>query len=133
MMKRSYDTKYHAEKPTYRDVTVCKEWHNFQNFAEWFHEQPNAGTKGFELDKDLLIIGNKQYSPNSCSFTPSAVNSLIGNRYSTKSDLPAGVSRSGKLYCSSLSIEGKSVCLGFHFTVEDAHQAYKQAKERNIK
>ena len=44
----------------YLDVTVCEEWHNFQNFAKWFYENyyEISGEK-MRLDKDILIKGNK--------------------------------------------------------------------------
>ena len=37
MLERCYDEKYQLRKPTYKGCTVCEEWHNFQNFAEWYY------------------------------------------------------------------------------------------------
>lgn len=66
-------------KHLYKDqgVTVCNEWHNFQNFAKWFYIQVKLYGKGGSVDKDLLLLGNREYSPDSCAYVPPAVNSLF--------------------------------------------------------
>lgn len=79
MMKRCYDKIFQKEeRPTYIDCTVCKEWHNFQNFAKWYEENyyeiPN---EKMCLDKDILIKGNKVYSPQTCVFVPNKINVLF--------------------------------------------------------
>ena len=47
---------------TYIGCTVCEEWHNYQNFAQWheehYYEVPN---EIMCLDKDILIKGNKEH------------------------------------------------------------------------
>lgn len=69
MIKRCYsvtgkDYKYYMGK----GVTVCEEWHNFQNFAEWYYDNyPNDGNK-YEVDKDILKDGNNSYCPQFCMF-----------------------------------------------------------------
>lgn len=65
MMKRCYSDKFQIRHPTYIGCTVCEDWHNFQNFAEWFDLNY---IDGFELDKDIRIDGNKIYSPETCLF-----------------------------------------------------------------
>ena len=34
MLSRSYSENCHKNQPTYKNVTVCEEWYNFQNFAK---------------------------------------------------------------------------------------------------
>jgi len=51
MIQRCYDIKTQEKYPTYKDVTVCEDWHNYQNFAEWFEKNY---IEGFSLDKDIL-------------------------------------------------------------------------------
>ena len=34
LLKRCFCEKYQKRKPTYKNATVCKEWLDFQNFAE---------------------------------------------------------------------------------------------------
>lgn len=65
MLQRCYDEKYHAKKPTYKNCTVCEEWHNYQNFAAWFDVNY---IEGFQLDKDIKVDGNRVYSPGTCLF-----------------------------------------------------------------
>lgn len=75
MLERSYSKKSHLKRPTYKDVTVCAEWHNFQVFAAWFEDNYNPETmQGWHLDKDILIKGNKIYSSETCCFVPGEVN-----------------------------------------------------------
>lgn len=52
----------------YVGVTVCKEWHNFQNFADWFHKNYPDDGGYYEVDKDLKVKGNKIYGPDTCIF-----------------------------------------------------------------
>ncbi len=79
MMKRCYDEKYHKVKPTYKDCTVCKEWHNFQNFCEWFIENYPRDGKVYHLDKDYIFDGNKVYSPETCKFLTPFENNQISH------------------------------------------------------
>src|SRR3972149_480728 len=38
MIQRSYCQKTQEKSPSYKVVSVCDDWHNFQNFAAWFEE-----------------------------------------------------------------------------------------------
>jgi len=67
MLKRCYSTKTHINNPTYKKCTVIPLWHNFQNFAKWFEQNY---IEGYELDKDIIKTGNKEYGPNTCLFVP---------------------------------------------------------------
>lgn len=75
MIARCYNEKRLSIAPCYKDVTVCKEWHNFQVFAEWYYNNhPNDGS-AYQLDKDALSQGNaKVYSPSTCCFLTCAKN-----------------------------------------------------------
>ena len=116
--------------PTYKDVTVCEEWHNFQNFAKWFEDNY---VEGFELDKDILVKGNKIYSPETCCFVPKEINSLFKNYNNNL--LPTGISydKINKKYKVSIRINGKMKTKGRYVTVEEAFKVYKTAKETYIK
>lgn len=61
----------------YEDVEFCEEWLNFQVFAKWFYSQTKIYGKGGFVDKDLLFLGNREYSPETCVYIPPAVNSLF--------------------------------------------------------
>lgn len=69
MLERCYCPKYLAVTPTYKDCTVCDEWHNYQNFAKWFYDNyPEDDQEDYHLDKDSIVKGNKLYSPDTCTF-----------------------------------------------------------------
>lgn len=68
MLERCYCTKYQTRYPTYLGCSVDEEWHNFQNFAEWFYETYPKDGLYYELDKDSLVQGNKVYSKNTCTW-----------------------------------------------------------------
>ena len=81
MIKRCYDKTNRKLYNSYKNVTVCEEWHNFQVFAKWYEENYPQHIEGilFELDKDFLQIGieNKVYSPETCIFLPTSINSFL--------------------------------------------------------
>ncbi len=80
---------YTSEKPSYKNSYVCDEWHNFQNFAEWFKEN---NIEGFEIDKDELQYGveNKVYSPKTCIFVHPDKNKEIAKALHYKVRSPKG-------------------------------------------
>ena len=77
MMNRCYDSSS-AGYGRYGDigVTVCEEWHTYENFRRWFKDKY---IEGFSLDKDIVIEGNKEYSPTACAFVPQSINSLFAH------------------------------------------------------
>ena len=137
MMGRCFDAKYKQRHPTYKDVTCCDEWLYFANFLEWLNKEVEYKGKpeGTELDKDIIVKGNQTYSPEFCSFVPTAVNKLLTGRSNDRGEFPVGFyfdKRAGK-YKAQLRCFGKMKHLGLYTTVEDASFAYKTAKEAQIK
>ena len=43
------------------------------------------------MDKDILVKGNKVYSPDTCRFVPQYINSLLTNAAAIRGELPCGV------------------------------------------
>lgn len=70
MIQRCYDKNVHKKyKPEYKDKSVCEEWLNYSNFRSWFDEHyVSCKNNQIDLDKDLLVQGNKIYSPETCVF-----------------------------------------------------------------
>ena len=139
MIMRAYGEKYHELRPTYRTVEVCEEWLNFQNFTEWFYSEKFSRAvdevgNSYALDKDILVKGNKVYSPDTCSFVPRGVNSLLVKRDKKRGELPIGVryNKTGKRFCVGMSYFGKSTPLGIYDSLEHAFNVYKKAKENYI-
>lgn len=65
VLQRCYDEKFKTRYPTYKECTICKEWLNFQVFAEWME---GKDYKDKQIDKDIKFKGNKHYSPETCVF-----------------------------------------------------------------
>lgn len=134
MIERCYCLKYQARQPTYIGCSVDDEWRDFQDFAEWFeaHEYSNHG---YQLDKDILIPGNKIYSPDRCVFVPSQLNNLLLDSGAVRGQYPQGVRfyKNTNRFRASISINTKRKHLGYFDTELEAYQAYKKAKEANVK
>lgn len=135
MLCRCYDEKYQEKNPTYKGTIVCKEWHNFQNFAKWYNENhPKIEGIKFHLDKDLLQqdIKNKIYSPDTCIFLPHNVNSFLTNKQSdnTSGYIGACWNKVMKKWQANIRLfgEGKKKHLGSFTTPEEAYEVYKFAR-----
>lgn len=117
-----------------RGNTVCKTWTDFQNFAEWADKQPNFDQKDFDLDKDLTIKNNNEYSESACSFVPRQLNSLVGKKRSSKGLYPTGVRKHESGFDARFRTgDGRRVHLGTYATPEEAFSIYKSAKESHIR
>lgn len=126
---------------TYDEVTCCKEWLLFDNFYEWLHSQPNFdkwyNNKKWAVDKDILVKGNKIYSPETCCLVPNNINILFLTRKKSRGNLPIGVhykeeTKKYMAYCSS-GKRGTHDYLGLYESKEEAFLAYKNHKESKIK
>jgi len=135
MFDRCYNIKYQLRLPTYINCTVCEEWYNFQNFGKWYDENYyEIENHMMSLDKDILIKGNKIYSPETCIFVPQNINTLFIRHGIHRGKYPIGVTIEGKkFYASCKNHKGKRTRLGTHNTPEEAFDAYKKYKENIIK
>jgi len=136
MLNRCYSSTYHKRQPTYIGCTVTEEWHNFQNFAKWHDENCyEIANNKMALDKDILVRGNKMYSPATCAYVPESINKLVSKKESCRGELPIGVnhSKDRKKYESWCSTGVKQGYLGCYSTKEEAFLVYKVAKENFIK
>ena len=129
MLKRAYNQKLHEKNPTYSDVTVCKEWHSFSAFREWWL---NNYRECFSLDKDLLIPGNREYGPDACIYVPQSLNTFTIDCGAVRGEFPIGVSLhkpTGKYRSECCNpITGKRHHLGLFTTPEEANEAWLNFK-----
>ena len=134
MRQRCYNENTGKSYENYKNVEVSDYFKYYSNFKEWCSNQIGFNIEGFELDKDILVKGNKVYSPETCCFVPSEVNLLFSKTGKLRGSLPIGVSANGHGgYRASLWCHGKHKTLGQFKTCEEAFQAYKVAKESYIK
>ena len=127
MIKRAYSDLH----PTTHS-SVCKEWLTFSVFSKWY--ECNY-IEGYQLDKDIKIKGNKEYSPLSCMFIPHKINFLLNKQLQSKGEFPTGVNycKQNGMYRSQISIDGKRKAIGYFTTPKKAHEAYKAEKNSEIK
>ena len=134
MLRRCYDPKTQAKRVTYVGCSVDERWHDYQDFAEWCYGYEYR-SKGYELDKDLLVPNNKVYSPDTCCFVPQELNTLLNSNSRARGDCPQGVSwdNKGKEYRAQIKINNRVVRLGGFDCPQAAYQVYKEAKEAYVR
>lgn len=139
MLRRCYDP-YHINKNlTYKDCFVCDEWHCFQNFAKWYEDNYyKVLNEIMHLDKDILIKGNKIYSPNTCIFVPQRINTLFVKNDVNRGKYPIGVRWEAdrnkyRANCSIFIGEKKKIIVKRFDTEAEAFDWYKKEKENYIK
>ena len=136
MIKRCYDDNVKKKYTTYIGCSVCEEWHNFQNFAKWYDENYyEVQEEKMCLDKDILVKGNKIYSPSTCIFAPQRINTLFIKSDLSRGDLPIGVQWDKKCnkYRIQTHINKKLTTIKRVDTIEEAFNIYKKVKENEIK
>ena len=140
VLQRCYCQKYQERKPTYKGCeveTFLLSFTNFYNFVrslKGFGEVDEKG-KPFQMDKDLLVKGNKTYSVESICFVPQEINAFLVNRKKLRGDLPIGVcynNVTGEFQCQ-LSRNGRIQTLGYFSRKEDAFHTYKIYKQHYAK
>lgn len=132
MLMRCYSEKYQEKQPTYNGCSVCKAWHNFQNFAVWYNDNYPKDGESYALDKDLKKLGNKIYSPDNCLFVSQSINNFLCDSRSNRGNAMIGASffkRDGTYegYCNN-PFTGKKVRLGYYKTELQAHLAWRKLK-----
>ena len=113
-------------------VIVCEEWKNYSNFKDWF--DLNVYTINDDIlciDKDILIKGNKIYSPETCILIPSRLNKIVENAKKIRGEYKLGVSYHKKIQKYIASSNNNYI--GCYKTENEAFVAYKTYKEQYIK
>ena len=132
MICRCYSDTFKEKSSAYIGCTVSDDWLRLENFYLWHTTHKFYGL-GYELDKDLLVKGNKVYSAETCCLIPNEINVAIVVNRKSKSGLPLGVGTTGNRYCSYIRYNGGGKnYLGAYDTPEEAHNVYVKAKEEYI-
>ena len=139
MLGRCYE-KSGRSGASYLDCTVSSKFRRLSDFSRWcenqigFKDVDDKGRK-YQLDKDILIKGNKIYSPETCCFVPQEINKLLLKRDKSRGDCPIGVyyNKVAKKYQSRVNKYDEEAYLGIFDTPEEAFYVYKREKEKYIK
>lgn len=131
ILSRVYSEKQLSTHSSYSDCTVCEDWKLFSNFKQWFDENH---IEGYEIDKDILVEGNKIYSPDTCRYVPKHINRLI-RAPKRVSEYGNGVYYINRLckFKSQISINNKSIHLGIFNTINEARKIYTETKQKIVK
>ena len=125
-------------KTSYIGCTLDSRWYKLSAFKEWIEQWDDFENK--EVDKDILIPGNKIYGPDTCLMVRPIVNSWF--KPTVVGDLPRGVSwnpgwkkgKSPNPYRAQITpIGGKRTALGQYATVEEASAVFEEARKEQIK
>ena len=136
MLERCYSDTYKKQRPTYEGCEVSENFKSYEYFYEWCQSQVGFGNQDWQLDKDLLIKGNKVYNEDSCVFIPQEINSLLIKSNASRGEHLIGVNwhKTNKAFVARVSKnKGKQEHLGYFNTEVEAFNAYKTAKESFIK
>ena len=136
MLNRCFSEKYQTRQPTYIGCNVSNNFLNYSFFYDWCQNQVGFGKadengRYWHLDKDLLIIGNKTYSENTCVFVPNEINVFFIDSGNARGEYPIGVyfnKAIGKFH-ARCNVNSKLQHLGYFNTPQEAFAVYKPFKE----
>lgn len=136
MLRRCYGGSAAGKDASYEGCFVEEYLHGFENFYDFV--TPMKGfSLGYQLDKDLLVRGNREYRRDRITFLPKIINVAIqGSKKGVKGgNLPAGVfyRKDTNKYRAISGEYGKLVHCGQYCDPMDAFYAYKKSKEAYLK
>lgn len=136
MLRRCYSKN---TRLIYQESFVDEIWLRFSNFEAWSKEN---WFEGAALDKDIIVRGNKCYSPKTSRYVPREINNLILVRQTDRGEYPLGVSRmkpcskstKGRTepFIAKVSEQGKTKNLGYFSDPVLAHRAWQWEKANQI-
>jgi hypothetical protein len=141
MLERCYSKTLHIKYPAYAHCSVYGEFKHYTYFREWCcvqegYKRQDSNGRYYQLDKDILVKGNKVYSEDTCIFIPPALNLILIKNDAIRGQYPVGIHKQtiGDKYIVHAPDEnGKRVYCGSFVTVEEAFLTYKKLKESWIR
>ncbi len=119
--------------PSYAGCAMSENFKDFQFFAEWHTSQIGYGIATYQIDKDILFEGNKEYHEDKCVLVPYQLNSFLCAANAIRGEYPQGVSlyklHKEDKFLACITIDNKRKNIGLFKSVALAYNAYKQAKE----
>jgi len=135
MLKRCYSASFVEKHPSYRGCSVSDNFKNYSYFKEWSENQIGFGNEGWQLDKDILVKGNKIYSEDTCCFVPPDINNAFCKANKTRGSCSIGVyfDKTSCKFVAQISLNGKLKKLGSFNSEKEAFLRYKIEKELHFK
>lgn len=129
MIQRCYSQTSSANHKYYSGCSVADIWQKFSEFRLWIQCQDWEGN---HIDKDLLVPGNKVYSPEFCVMIPQRLNNFLTDNGAKRGDTPIGVSfraSMGKYQANCGDpFSSKKVYLGLFDDPGSAYEAWRRRK-----
>ena len=132
MLSRCGSEAYLRVRPTYRGCSIDQSWVSFTRFKDWMMTQD---WEGKALDKDILVNGNRVYSPRNCRFVDKTLNSFILDSAGKRGEFPLGVDwyKKGSKYRARCKnpFTKKVENLGYFDCPQAAHEAWRERKHQH--
>jgi len=128
MLKRVQSDEY--------DCSICDEWTYLSAFDRWVEDQDeDVGAAGIQLDKDILIPGNKVYRPEACALVPGWLNTLMQSGRGWSAQVNEGRRKPYRVKAKKLIGPGQSVHhhVGYYETDGEARSAYIEHKKDQLR
>ncbi len=127
--QRMFDCCYNEHstrsRATYEDCTVSPCWHRYSDFKAWFDQNSIVG---YQLDKDILVPGNRVYSPDTCCFVPSHINMAVRWRRKTPRSGYPGVTMFGSGFQAQIMHKGSTQLGEWRTDAQEAHCDWQRMK-----
>lgn len=130
LLMRCYDKKFQGKHRSYMDCQMSDDWLKFSSFKYWFDSHY---VEGWDIDKDVILKGNKLYSASTCCFLPHEINGTLAKSDKKRGECPIGVTKHGHGYRAYCVENGVRINLGTFKDKNTAFLAYKNEKERYLK
>lgn len=126
---RCYNKTMQKDKPKYIGCQMCTEWlEDRQEFYKWLDENYyTIDGEQVDIDKDILIKGNRVYSPDTCLIVPHHINTM----FETIPKYTIYCKRSNT-YKAMIKVKNKNIVLGYYQTEQEAQEVYRLHKQSRI-
>lgn len=121
-----------GKNPWYADTELHEDWQDFRGFRDWYLTNR---FEDWQVDKDLKVLGNKVYGPETCVFVPTSLNGAFTLRGKGRGELPLGVTyqnTTGK-YLYRANHRGQSFHLGYGDSPDEGHRLWLLFKEDSLR
>ena len=110
---------------SYSGVSCSSLFSDAQLFSDWAVTQ-YGWSLGYQLEKDLLVDGNREYGEDVCCFLPQCINNVI------KSSSSGTVVANGDFFSVFASLNGNRIALGKYGSKEEAEETALNFKRKRL-
>jgi hypothetical protein len=125
MLDCCYNEYSTRSRATYDDCTVSPCWHRYSDFGAWFDQNSIVD---YQLDKDILMPGNRVYSPDTCCFVPSHINMVVRWRRKVPRSGYPGVTMFGSGFQAQIMHGGSTLLGEWRADALEAHCDWQRMK-----